>query len=258
LLEQQAMTRFVRWAVSAGLVLAVSAAHAQMPVPYRAVSDFQGPDFQAPGRVAPFERPYGAAPPAPPTVYNDGPYGAAPRLLALQEIYAILRDNGFSPLGVPHQRGPVFTVAVLDPNGEDGQLVIDAGNGRIIRFLPAYGYGPYDQAPYGRGFPLERMSVYGPHATLPPPIVIRGTPRPPAPVPQVASGAVPLPTPKPAMAGTPADHTPQQSAAAAPRSAPPVAPHASVAPQGSPTVGEAKPVPVIRPTQEMPDVQGLE
>jgi hypothetical protein len=281
------MKRFVGWAVSAGLVLAASVAHAQMPAPYRAISDFQGPDFQGPYERGPYERPYGAVPPAPPPVYNYGQYGGGPSLLPPQEIYAILRDNGFSPLGVPTQRGLVYTVAVIDRNGDDGRLVIDARNGRIIRFQPAegygygYGHGPYGQRPYdqgfhdqgvydqgfhdqgfyGSGFPSERMSGYGPDAALPPPIVIRATPpRPPAPIPQAASRAVPLPAPKPATAGTSPDPTPQPSASAATRSAAPPATtaHASVAPQGSATVGEAKPVPTIRPTQEMPKVQDLE
>jgi hypothetical protein len=260
------MKRFVGWAMSAGLVFVASAAHAQGPAPYRPVSDFQGP----------YERPYGAVPPAPPPVYDSGAYGAAPALLPPQEIYAILRDNGFSPLGVPQQRGVVYTIAAIDRNGEDGRLVIDARNGRIIRFMPAYGYGPYGQrrydqgaynprpyepGPYDRGFPLDRMSDYGAEDALPPPIVIRAAPRPPASVPHVASRGVPLPAPKPAVAGRTPDPTPQPSAAAAAtRSIAPAAPtaHASAMPQGSATVGEAKSAPVIRPTQEMPKMQDLE
>ncbi len=84
------MMRFTGWAISAGLMLAASAANAQMPVPYRAVSDFD----------APYERPYGAMPPAPPPIYSYGGY--APALLPPYEVYAVLRDNGFSPLGIPH------------------------------------------------------------------------------------------------------------------------------------------------------------
>jgi hypothetical protein len=274
------MKRFIGWAVSAGLVFAASAAHAQMLAPYRAVSDFDGP----------YERPYGAVPPAPPPVYDYGQYGGGPSLLPPQEVYAILRDNGFSPLGVPTQRGLVYTVAVIDRNGEDGRLVIDARNGRIIRFTPAQGYGqegygqgygygygrgPYGQRPYDpgfhdrglydhgfhdHGFPMERMSGYGPDAALPPPTVIRGTPRPPASIPQAASRAIPLPAPKPAMVATSPEATPQPPVAARPATSPPPATtaHASAAPQASTTVGEAKPAPAIQPTQEMPKVQDLE
>jgi hypothetical protein len=261
------MKRFAGWAVSAGLVLAASAANAQMPGPYRAVSDFDGP----------YDRPYGGAPPAPPPGYNYGAYGAGPgpALLPPQEVYAVLRDNGFSPLGVPHQRGFVYTIAVIDRSGEDGRLVIDARNGRIIRFVPAWGQGPYQGpyqgpsqgGPYGGNFPAERMSGYGLEVALPPPSVIRGTPQPPAaPVPRVASRAVPLPAPKPSAAGRLPDPTPRQSAAVETRSATPSpkasaptnAAQADVSPPASATVGEAKPAPVIQPTRQMPVAQGLE
>lgn len=212
--------------------------------PLPGVSDFDGP----------YDRPYGAVPPAPPPVYNHGAYGPGPgpgpALLPPQEVYAVLRDNGFSPLGVPHQRGFVYTIAVIDRNGEDGRLVIDARNGRIIRFVPAWGNGPYG----GGNFPAERMSGYGPEVALPPPTVIRGTPQPPAPIPRVASRAVPLPVPKPSAAGRLPDPTPRQSAAVETRSVTPPAP----VPQASATVGEAKPAPVIQPTQQMPAAQGLE
>ena len=76
-------------------------------------------------------------------------------LLPPQEVYAVLRDNGFSPLGVPHQRGLVYTIAVIDRNGEDGRLVIDARNGRIIRFMPAYRYGQ-GYGGYGQGYGYNR------------------------------------------------------------------------------------------------------
>jgi hypothetical protein len=255
------MKRFAGWAVSAGLLLAASAANAQMLAPYRAASDFDGP----------YERPYGAMPPPPPPVYNYGGYG--PSLLPPQEVYAVLRDNGFSPLGAPHQRGFVYTIAVVDRNGENGRLVIDARNGRIIRFVPAWVPGPY-----GGNFEVERMSGYESQAALPPPTVIRGAPRPPASVPHVASRTVPLPAPKPSLAGKPPEPAPQQSAAVETRPAPPppaasappqpnaapaqpnAAPsaQASTSPPANATVGEARPAPVIKPTQQMPAAQGLE
>ena len=52
-----------------------------------------------------------------------------------------MRENGFSPLGVPQQRGLFYTIAVIDRRGDDGRLVIDARNGRIVRFMPAYRMG---------------------------------------------------------------------------------------------------------------------
>ncbi|HLZ02309.1 MAG TPA: hypothetical protein VKR55_09170 [Bradyrhizobium sp.] len=254
------MTRFVSWAVSAGLVFAATAANAQMLAPYRAASDFDGP----------YGAPYGAPPPpAPPPVYNYGGY--APPLLPPTEVYAVLRDNGFSPLGIPHQRGLVYTIAVIDRNGEDGRLVIDARNGRIIRFVPAWG----GNGPYGRSFGPERMG-YQPDAALPPPTVIRGVPRPPASVPHVASRAVPLPAPRRSIAArrpasaqqTAAIETKPATPPPAPASAPPAAnaqahpvplpsAQANAAPPPN-TIGEAKAAATIRPTQPMPPAEGLE
>ena len=242
------MKRFAGWALVAGLMLAGSAANAQMLVPYRGVSDFDGP----------YERPYGAVPPAPPPVYNYGGYGQS--LLPPQEVYAVLRDNGFSPLGVPHQRGFVYTIAAIDRSGQDGRLVIDARNGRILRFVPAYGYGYGGPAPYGDNFGAEQMSAPGSDTAMPPPTVIRGVPRPPASVPHVASRAVPMPAPKPqqsaAIEARPA--TPPVPAASTPPAAPAPSQANASPPPSTATVGEAKPAPVIRPTQQMPAAQGLD
>ena len=95
---------------------------------------------------------------------------------------------GFSPLGIPRQRGFVYTIAVIDRGGEDGRLVIDARSGRIIRFVPAWQNG----APYEGAW----NSSYGPPGPLPP-TAVRGEPRPPASVPRVASRSVPMPKPSP-------------------------------------------------------------
>jgi len=240
------MTRFVSWAVSAGLLVAATAANAQTLGPYRAASDFDGP----------YGAPDGAPPPAPPPVYNYGG-GYAPALLPPTEVYAVLRDNGFSPLGIPHQHGLVYLISVIDRNGEDGRLVIDARNGRIIRFTPAWG----GDGPYGGQFEPERMPGYGPQGALPPPTVIRGIPRPPAPVPHVASRAARPPQRAPHSASIetrPALPSPPPTASAQVHqgSAPSV--QANASPPANATIGEAKPAPMIRPTQPMPPAEGLE
>ena len=54
-------------------------------------------------------------------------------VLAASQVITILRRTGYSPLGQITQRGWVYTVAVLDPNGDDGRLIIDARSGRIIQ-----------------------------------------------------------------------------------------------------------------------------
>ena len=175
-----------------------------------------------------------------------------PMLLPAPEVYTVVRENGFSPLGMPRQRGFFYTISVINREGDDGQLVIDARNGRIVRFVPAYRMGGNVNRDlnmtYGLAEPLPASPV-------------RGVPRPPAPIPRVAS-RTPMPVPRamPPRAGEPKSLavTPapaQQSAAIQPKPA-------EVAPAPS-TVGAAaaaaKPsAPQIQPTQEMPRVQDLE
>jgi hypothetical protein len=259
--------KLLAWAVSAGLVagsfLLASAANAQGSAPNGAdqgrlsrASDVDYPYAGAPPPRPPMPpRPYGYgpdygyAPPPPP--YGYGGYG--PQLLPLPEVYAVLRENGFSPLGAPYQRGMTYVIAAMDRGGEDGRLVIDARNGRIIRFVPASRWGEaYDRMGYGMDAP------YPPAGAMPPPIVIRGAPRPPGSIPRVASRTVPMPSPKPTAAGKPVEPT-QQSAATETK---PAAPPAATPPQAaSTTVGEAKVVPQapqILPTQKMPVAQGLD
>jgi hypothetical protein len=241
------------WVVSAGLVLAVSAAQAQMLTPYdaarspyRAVSDFDGPPAPMPPEPLPYHDGQGYGPGYGPA---SGPgYGYGPAVLPPREVYAVLRESGFSPLGIPRQHGFVFVISAIDSSGEDGRLVIDARTGRILRFVPASRWGEH--------FDDELSATYGPEGALPPPTVIRGVPRPPAPIPRMASRSVPVPRPAPVRAADPSPQTAEVQAKPAD------------APVTTGTVGEARPTtlaqpatppaPAIRPTQEMPQVQGLE
>jgi hypothetical protein len=230
--SDKAMKLLTGWVMSAGLVLTAAAANAQMPAPYEigrspysVVSDVGGP--------------YAAMPPQAPAPR----YG--PILLPAAEVYTIVRESGFSPLGIPQQRGLVYTISVIDRGGDDGRLVIDARTGRIIRFMPAYRMGD--------NFNDDLTVTYGPVGPLPPVNAVRGVPRPPASIPNVASRTPHLPKAssrageaKPAAA-QPAPA--QQSAAVQAR------------PAGAPTTPpvEVKPAaPQIQPTQEMPKAQGLD
>jgi hypothetical protein len=232
------MKLFTGWVISAGLVIAATSANAQMLVPYQiggsqysAVSDLDGPYAEVPREV-----------PAP-------RYG--PMLLPAPEVYTVVRENGFSPLGIPRQRGFFYTISVINRDGDDGQLVIDARNGQIIRFVPAYRMG---------GNINRKHMTYGPAEALPPASPVRGVPRPPALIPRLASRspAVPLPRampprarePKP-LAATPA----RQSAAIQPKP-----PEAAPAPStvGAAAIAAKQSAPQIQPTQEMPKVQDLE
>lgn len=252
------MKFFTGCVAAAALALAATAAQAQVPASgisggtMIAVSDFDGP--YGPGEAAP--------PPPPRYGYGYGyeDRGPAPALLPATEVYAVLRENGFSPLGIPRLRGAVYTIAVIDRRGDDGRLVIDARDGKILRFMPAadaYGMAPpYEEPP---------VASYRPQSALPPPTMVRGgPPRPPASIPHVASRTVPLPRAAPSRAEMPvAAAKPagpmSQQAQPAQQTAAVQAKPAEAAPQAAaPTVVQAKPSATILPTQEMPAAQGLD
>jgi hypothetical protein len=206
------------WLISAGLVLTAATANAQGSAshgtggsPYKAVSDFGGPYAAMP--------PEAAAP------------GVGPSLLPPQEVYTVVRESGFSPLGIPRQRGMFYVISVIDRRGEDGRLVIDARTGELVRFVPAYRMGdnPNEDA----------------------------APRPPGSIPRVASRTpptVPMPKASPQRAPAAVAEPAQQSAAVQMKPADRPATPPATAP-----VVETRPAPPqIQPTQPMPDVQGLE
>lgn len=227
--------------------------------------------------------PYAARAPAP------GPYAAIPPgrygrsaldrpVLPPAQVVSVLRSTGYSPLGQVAQRGWIYTVAALDPNGDDGRLIIDARTGRIMRFIPALAVDELLN---------ERMAMaYGPPG--PPPVAavrydnrrgglldLRHAPRPPSAIPKVTqraapkvasrapSGATSVPAAAPAAAA--AASPPSQQAAPAQPSAtapPPVAESKAVAATvgaATPAVADIKSAPAEqRPTTELPPVQTLE
>lgn len=258
------MKFFTGWLLAAGLGLAATAAQAQVPAPYEAG---RGPYHS----VSDIGDPYYAPPPQyPGPRYGQG-YG--PMLLPPTEVYTVVRESGFSPLGIPQQRGYVYTISVIDRGGDDGRLIIDARTGRIIRFIPAHRIG--------ERFNDDLTMNYGPPGALPP-TQIRGAPRPPKPLPHVASRTVPVPKANPLAAARPVAVEPaakpvdakpvaasepaaatkpaavepvQQSAAAQSKSAEAPAPLPTIVTTG---VAQPKPVAPIAPTQDMPKAQGLE
>ena len=227
------MKLFTGWVISAGLAVAAGAADAQVPAPYGVENSPYTVVSDIGGR-------YAAMPPV---------SGYGPRLLPPEEVYTVLRETGFSPLGIPVRRGFVYTISVIDRGGDDGRLVIDARDGRIVRFVPADRMGDnFDDA-------------YGPPGPPPPAAAVRGGPRSPRATPKVAS-RTPVPLPKPAPRAGAA-----RPLAAQPAPAPPAQQSAAAKPADSRTVGqaaapaapvEARPAPQILPTQEMPKVQGLQ
>jgi len=225
--------KFFTGSLAAGLILLAGGAQAQVPGPYTAASDVEAPYAMAPRPVP---------------SYEPGPrYGNSPSLLPSTEVYAVLRDNGFSPLGIPRLRGFVYTIAAIDRGGADGRLIIDARNGRIIRFLPAYRMG-------GDNYYEEQSALREPFMAQPPqaPDQVQAEPRPSRPAPHVASRVVPMPKANP-NASKPAAAPIKQAAAPAPKPA-------EVQAAAPVTTGSApaKPAPQIAPTQDMPSMQGLE
>ncbi|MGY3585868.1 hypothetical protein ACVIGB_005075 [Bradyrhizobium sp. USDA 4341] len=267
------MKLFTGSIAAAALALSAASAQAQLVTSARIGSP-------ALVRVSDMDGPYAAMPEVPPPPR----FGRVPSLLPPVEVYTVLRENGYLPLGAPQQRGFVYTISVIDQGGDDGRLVIDARDGHIVRFTPAYRLGD--------NYEEEMSATYGPVGPMPRPIQAR-VPRPPLPIPHVAS-RVPVPkrsplaarsTPGPAPASAPAaaqPPAPAAQAAVAPTTAPspaaapaPAEPAAAApkpaeaqaaAPQAvqqaeAPTVGQAAPpppAPAILPTQAMPKVQGLE
>lgn len=187
--------KFFAGSLAAALVVLAGSAQAQGPGRYIAASDVEAPYVVGPRVVPP---PYGAGP----------RYGYEPSLLPSTEVYAVLRDNGFSPLGIPRLRGFVYTIAVLDRDGSGGRLVIDARDGRILRFVPRrWGGdnfyeeqsalprpvpGPLAAPPLPRASQAQTPSpqVHGPDPAAP---------RPSRPA-QVASRTVPMPKASPIAA----------------------------------------------------------
>jgi hypothetical protein len=243
--------------LAAGLVLLAGGAQAQGPGRYTAVSDFDAP--------------YAVAPPvvhgpryAPGPDYAAGPqygYAPGPGLLPSTEVYSVLRDNGFSPLGIPRLRGFVYTISAIDRGGEDGRLVIDARNGRIIRFAPYRTGDNFFEESAVRSpsaAPPAHVAVRAPaqsaQAPSPAPGQVQAAPRPSKPPAQVASRTVPMPKASP-VAAKPAAAPVEQAAAPSPK--PTEAQAAVAAPTTTGTV-PAKPTAEIAPTQDMPKAQGLE
>jgi len=235
--------KFFAGSLAAGLILLAGGAQAQVRGPYMASSDVEAPYAMAPR-------------PVPGPHFEPGPrYGYGPSLLPSTEVYSVLRDNGFSPLGIPRLRGFVYTIAAIDRGGADGRLIIDARNGRIIRFLPAYRMG-------GDNYYEEQSALHGPFGAQPPqamarppqaPDQVQAEPRPSRPA-HIASRTVPMPKASPIAAKpAPAPAPVQQATAPAPKSA-------EVQAAAPVTTGSApaKPVPSIAPTQDMPTAQGLE
>lgn len=197
---------------------------------------------------------YGSRASYPPPIYAPAPAPAIPR----REVAAILRSRGYRPLGPPVRRGGFYVVSAIHRNGGDGRVVIDAYSGEVVRVIPA---GPRPRRGddmvlvyQGPTFPPPDRGRFGQ-----PPRAERGAPRPPVPVPRVASRApaeTPLVTPKPRPKEAPQE---PETAQAPPTPAPVESKPAAASPKLSPKpIGKTPDKPVVQPTQPMPPVQTME
>lgn len=205
------------------------------------VANAQGvPVYIGPGAPPPFEPPrYVRAEPLPDDV------------LLPQEIVGILRSTGFSPLSAPVRRGRFYVVAALHPDGEDGQVTMDAVTGRFIRFVPTDLIG-------------RSMASY-PSPFAPP---RRGVLRPPLPLPGVAA-RTPTPTARPPAASQANAQTTNAAATSQPAQTPPDKP-AETRTANAGASAKAEPVeikpnfskpaggPALLPIKPMPPAQGFE
>jgi hypothetical protein len=204
------MKLFIGWVATSGVLLGAAAADAQGLVPYRIGA--------APMTVSDVGGPYAALPPD-----YDGPRYAPPALPP-RAIDAIVREMGYEPLGAPQQRGAVYTVSAINIDGEDGRVVLDARNGRILRFIPAYRMGDR--------MGEEVVTTYGPAGAMPELPQYRrapqpnvASPQPRAAAPKVASRTPSVPLPKAPLAravATPAKPVAAPVAVAVPPAAPAV------------------------------------
>jgi hypothetical protein len=261
------------WTVATGLLAATVASAQPLPRPAG------GPMVT---QISDIDEPYAAAPP--PRFRRVLPDdGYVPDVLSPREVADMARDAGFEPLGVPYQRGLVYTLSALNPDGDDGRLVVDARSGRILRFMPAWQMGDAMEtvtvASYGRiqGLPrfiernpprpprsVGRVASRTPTTPLPRPSPQQSTKGPsPATASNAATAVAPMKdTSRPATdaAKTESGKTEPAKVEAAPKQEAAVTQTKPTAAQ-APAPTEAKPAPAgpsVQPTEPMPPVQGLE
>ena len=162
--------------LAAGLVLLAGGAQAQVPGPYRAASDVRHTVAPSPGIA-------GAAVRTRAALRHPGrgtDTAPAPACCRRRKSIPCCATTDSRRSASRRLRGFVYTIAVIDRGGEDGRLIIDARNGRIIRFMPAYRMGgQLLRGPERPRWTLRGSSRRRPHAPDP----CQAAPRPSQPAP---------------------------------------------------------------------------
>ena len=152
------MKLFTGWVISAGLVFTATAANAQVGAirdgaALTAVSDIAGPYRRCRRRPAirlwsraSIRRRSGSyvgGPMVPRSCLGHAAAGATlrPACCRRREVYAGARERVFAARQRRGSAAFYTMIAVIDRAASDGRLVIDARNGRIVRFMPAYRMG---------------------------------------------------------------------------------------------------------------------
>ena len=177
--------------------------------------------------------------------YNDEGLVEERPALPPRAILSMLSSSGFSALSPPMRRGPAYVVAVIDPNGTDGRVTVDAASGRIVRFRPIFGQG-------AMVIPDDVRGAYARRDLTPP----RSIPNvPPRPASKLAN-RMPLPSSAAASDARSAAPSGGQSektvTVAATQAAKPVET------KSVETRPETKPTVQIQPMQPIPPVQGFD
>lgn len=166
-------------------------------------------------------------------------------MMSSDEVLAMVRSTGLSPLERPARRGTIYTLRAGTPEGKPMRVVVDGRAGQIVsvapigdpRLAPGPGVtmGPYEPIRPGPGVrQLGPPVVYDPD----PPIIYGA--RPPAPVPDTDRDLAPGPR----LIGPP-----RGAPSVPPRAAEPAAP---VPPGSVPPVASTRPEVVAPPADATP------
>ena len=140
-----------------------------------------------------------AEPAAPAQAPSSGPNSVSDGLPP-GRIVAMMRANGFDPMGRPTRTGDTYVVRALDPNDVAYRLVIDARTGRTMSMQAVAMPGPFQAVPYdGRNGPVFGRIFSGPADAGYP------SQRPPRNVPHAKPDAKPAPQ-ETAAAPPPSEH----------------------------------------------------
>ena len=124
------------------------------------------------------------------------PAGNAAEGLPPARILAIVRANGFDPMGAPVRKGDVYAVRALDPDDIVYRIVLDARTGRTVSMREVATPGPFEAI---TNFNRKDFPVFGRIFAPPTDNHGYGSARPPHAVPSVQPSQSPQAQPQPSQ-----------------------------------------------------------